>query len=300
MAVVDRHRPLAVVHFAAFIEAGESVHEPGRFYCNNVGGTLSLLNALRASRRREIGLFIFRCGLWRASMHTYSRTHPLNPTTPYGRSKLMTEQILADISVAQGLSYCALRYFNAAGADPEGELSEHHDPETHLIPVGASSCLWDQRSSQDFRNGLRHAGRNLCSRLCACRRFGGRACLGCSTTACLWPKSRGQPRNRARIFDPGRAWRRPERYRPDGTCRCIFSAYWRSPPSWSPTEVRPGPNWAGCRNSRHLKSKLSTRRLQYRGIWVVMAGSIHRPKSPLGDGTLRRPELSVWCSFRIG
>jgi UDP-glucose-4-epimerase GalE len=134
-AVVDRYRPIAVLHFAAFIEAGVSVREPERFYQNNVGGTLALL---RVMRRAGIGLIVFS-----STAAVYGEpqtvpipeTHVLCPVNPYGRSKLVVEQVLQDVAAAQGLRYCALRYFNAAGADPDGDLREAHDPETHLIPL---------------------------------------------------------------------------------------------------------------------------------------------------------------------
>jgi UDP-glucose-4-epimerase GalE len=123
------------MHFASFIEAGESVREPDRFYQNNVSGTLALLRAMRGG---GIGRIVFS-----STAAVYGsperipipEDHPLRPVNPYGRSKLMVEQILADLAAAQGLRYTALRYFNAAGADPDGELAENHRPETHLIPL---------------------------------------------------------------------------------------------------------------------------------------------------------------------
>lgn len=134
-SVVARHEPRAVLHFAAFIEAGESVREPDRFYRNNVAGTLALL---RVMRNAGIGQIVFSSTA--AVYGNPERTpipedHPLRPVNPYGRSKLMIEEMLADIAAAQGLRYAALRYFNAAGADQRGELGENHRPETHLIPL---------------------------------------------------------------------------------------------------------------------------------------------------------------------
>ena len=134
-AVFETHRPIAVMHFAGFIEAGASVHAPERFYRNNVAGSLSLL---RAMRRRKIDRIVFS-----SSAAVYgdrhaapiSETDRLRPANPYGHSKLMVEEILRDLAADGGTSYCTLRYFNAAGADKDGELRERHDPETHLIPL---------------------------------------------------------------------------------------------------------------------------------------------------------------------
>lgn len=133
--VLFRYRPIGVLHFAASIEAGASVREPGLFYDNNVAGTLSLLRVMRASAIDKI-VFSSTAAVYGEPVVTpIPETHPLRPVNPYGRSKLMVEEILRDMSAAQGLRYCALRYFNAAGADPDGELGENHDPETHLIPL---------------------------------------------------------------------------------------------------------------------------------------------------------------------
>ncbi|MFV3078072.1 UDP-glucose 4-epimerase GalE [Niveispirillum fermenti] len=134
-AVIAHYKPVAVVHFAAFIEAGESVREPKRFYRNNVAGTLSLLRAMREANIKRI-VFSSTAAVYGAPERTpIPEEHPLRPMNPYGRSKLMVEEILADIAAAYGVSYVALRYFNAAGADPDGELGENHQPETHLIPL---------------------------------------------------------------------------------------------------------------------------------------------------------------------
>lgn len=134
-SVVARHKPVAVVHFAAFIEAGESVREPGRFYRNNVAGTLSLLQVMREADIKRV-VFSSTAAVYGNPERTpIPESHPLRPVNPYGRSKLMVEEILADVAAAQGLCYAALRYFNAAGADPDGELGENHHPETHLIPL---------------------------------------------------------------------------------------------------------------------------------------------------------------------
>lgn len=140
-AVFDRHRPAAVIHFAAFIEAGVSVREPGRFYENNVAGTLSLLRAMEQAGCDRI-VFSSTAAVYGDPDHTpIAEDHPLRPVNPYGRSKLMVENILADLTAAHGLRVATLRYFNASGADPERELGENHQPETHLIPLVLQAAL---------------------------------------------------------------------------------------------------------------------------------------------------------------
>ncbi len=125
----------AVMHFASFIQVGESVQEPAKYYQNNVTHTLTLLDAMRA---HGVTRFIFSSTAATFGEPQYSpidERHPQQPINPYGRTKLMVEQVLADYEKAYGLSSVCLRYFNAAGADPEGQLGERHEPETHLIPL---------------------------------------------------------------------------------------------------------------------------------------------------------------------
>ncbi|WP_109156789.1 UDP-glucose 4-epimerase GalE, partial [Azospirillum sp. TSH7] len=140
-AVVARHKPVAVAHFAAFIEAGESVREPGRFYRNNVAGTLSLLRVMREADIKRVVFSSTAAVYGNPEWTPISEDHPLRPVNPYGRSKLMVEEILADVAAAHGLFYAALRYFNAAGADPDGDLGENHQPETHLILLVLQAAL---------------------------------------------------------------------------------------------------------------------------------------------------------------
>jgi len=133
--VFRRHRPLAVLHFAAFIEAGESMKVPGTFYRNNVAGTLALTEAMA---RAGIPVLIFSSTAavyGNSEVMPITEAHPLLPVNPYGRSKLMAETVLADLAATSNLRFTALRYFNASGADPDGELGENHEPETHLIPL---------------------------------------------------------------------------------------------------------------------------------------------------------------------
>jgi UDP-glucose-4-epimerase GalE len=133
--VLARHRPLAVIHFAAYAYVGESVTDPARYYDNNVAGTLSLLNAMRRAGCHRI-IFSSTCATYGMPVQIpITENHPQAPINPYGRTKLMIEQALEDYGRAYGISSVRLRYFNAAGADPEGEVGEDHDPETHLVPL---------------------------------------------------------------------------------------------------------------------------------------------------------------------
>lgn len=133
--VLTRYRPQAAMHFAAFAYVGESVSDPAKYYRNNVYGSLSLLEALRD---HGINNFVFS-----STCATYGvpdqipipETQAQRPINPYGASKLMVEQMLCDFEIAHAIKWIALRYFNAAGADPDNEIGEAHDPETHLIPL---------------------------------------------------------------------------------------------------------------------------------------------------------------------
>lgn len=134
-AVIAQYRPVAVMHFAAFSYVGESVSDPGKYYRNNVAGTLTLLEAMRDHGIDRL-IFSSTCATYGVPMEIpISEAHPQAPINPYGASKWMIERMLADFGAAHGLRSVALRYFNAAGADPEGEIGEDHDPETHLIPL---------------------------------------------------------------------------------------------------------------------------------------------------------------------
>lgn len=135
LRIIERYKPVAVIHFAAFAYVGESVSNPQKYYDNNVAGTLGLLDAmLRAGLDKLI--FSSTCATYGVpSDGTIQESHAQNPINPYGQSKNMVEQILKDFDSAYDLRSIALRYFNAAGADPDCEIGEDHDPETHLIPL---------------------------------------------------------------------------------------------------------------------------------------------------------------------
>jgi len=133
--VLNRYRPCAAMHFAALAYVGESVAEPALYYHNNVAGSLSLLRALKSAGVRHF-IFSSTCATYGTPRQVpITESHPQDPINPYGASKLMIERMLADFSTAYGLRSVSLRYFNAAGADPEGEIGEAHDPETHLVPL---------------------------------------------------------------------------------------------------------------------------------------------------------------------
>ncbi|GHC05697.1 UDP-glucose 4-epimerase GalE [Thermomonas carbonis] len=133
--VLARYRPVAVMHFAAHAYVGESVTNPGKYYRNNVAGTLTLLEAMRDHAIDKL-VFSSTCATYGVPQHLLlTEEHPQHPINPYGASKLMVERMLADFDAAHGLRSVCLRYFNAAGADPDGEIGECHDPETHLIPL---------------------------------------------------------------------------------------------------------------------------------------------------------------------
>lgn len=151
-AVMERHRPEAVIHFAAFAYVGESTRDPGRYYRNNVAGTLTLLETMRDHGIPHI-IFSSTCATYGNPRTTpIAEGHPQQPINPYGASKLMVERMLADFEAAHGLGWIALRYFNAAGADPDGELGEEHDPETHLIPLALEAALRGEPLLQVFGN----------------------------------------------------------------------------------------------------------------------------------------------------
>lgn len=133
--VIRQYRPVAVMHFAAFAYVGESVTEPLRYYGNNLCGTLCLLEAMRRCDVRKI-IFSSSCATYGVpDGQAIPEDHEQQPINPYGRSKLMVEQVLRDCDPAYGLKSLSLRYFNAAGADADGDLGEAHEPETHLIPL---------------------------------------------------------------------------------------------------------------------------------------------------------------------
>jgi len=135
------YRPEMVMHFAALAYVGESVTDPAAYYRVNVGGTLSLLQAMVRHEHRDI-VFSSTCATYGIppSLPIEEGTVQ-SPINPYGYTKLIVERMLADFGVAHQIRSVALRYFNAAGADPDGELGERHDPETHAVPLAIKAAL---------------------------------------------------------------------------------------------------------------------------------------------------------------
>jgi len=139
--VLKRHRVDAVIHFAAYAYVGESVTNPRKYYGNNVGGTMNLLDAMVDAGVRDI-VFSSTCATYGEPVRVpIDEQHPQSPVNPYGETKLAIERALYWYQRAYAMRFAALRYFNAAGADPDGEIGEDHDPETHLIPLAIEAAL---------------------------------------------------------------------------------------------------------------------------------------------------------------
>lgn len=140
-AILAEKRVDAVMHFAALALVGESVADPARYYRNNVGGTLALLEAMRSTGLKKI-VFSSTCATYGVPERIpIAEDTPQQPVNPYGFTKLVIERALADYARAYGFGYAALRYFNACGGDPGGRLGEDHDPETHAIPLALQVAL---------------------------------------------------------------------------------------------------------------------------------------------------------------
>ncbi len=140
----------AVIHFAAHTSVPESVENPAKYYANNVGCGLALLDAMIEAGVRTI-VFSSSAAVYGDPVKIpIPEDHPTEPKNPYGRTKLVFEGILHDYGVAHGLRHVSLRYFNAAGSDPEGEIGECHDPETHLIPIVLEVAAGKRRAVEVF------------------------------------------------------------------------------------------------------------------------------------------------------
>ena len=138
--VLEQRRVTAVVHFAAHAYVGESVRSPRKYYRNNVVGTLNLLDAMVDAGVRDI-VFSSTCATYGDPVRVpIDEQHPQHPVNPYGETKLAVERALFWYQRAYPIRFAALRYFNAAGADPDGEVGEDHDPETHLIPLAIAAA----------------------------------------------------------------------------------------------------------------------------------------------------------------
>jgi UDP-glucose 4-epimerase len=140
-AVIQGHKVDSVVHFAAFASVGESVEHPERYYNNNVAGTLALLDSMVEHGVRHF-VFSSSCATFGNPVYVpMDEEHPQSPINPYGESKYICEKMMSAYDQAHGLRFASLRYFNAAGADPEGRIGESHDPESHLIPLILQTAL---------------------------------------------------------------------------------------------------------------------------------------------------------------
>ncbi|BBK41101.1 UDP-glucose 4-epimerase GalE [Allostella vacuolata] len=139
-AALAEWRPVAVMHFAALAYVGESMADPGLYYRANVANTLNLLQAMVAADVRRI-VFSSTCATYGDPIRVpIAEDHPQRPVNPYGETKLAVERMLHWFGQCHGLGWGALRYFNAAGADPDGEIGENHQPETHLIPLAIEAA----------------------------------------------------------------------------------------------------------------------------------------------------------------
>ena len=147
-----KHTPDAVMHFSAYSLVGESMANPYKYYNNNVSGTLSLLKAMIDNNCMKLIFSSSAAIFGNPEYIPIDEDHPKDPINPYGKSKLMVEEILKDFESAYGLKYVSFRYFNAAGHDPEGELSERHDPETHLLPIIMQAANGQRDSVSIFGN----------------------------------------------------------------------------------------------------------------------------------------------------
>ena len=174
ISALKTNRIEAVMHFAAFIEVGESVVDPAKYYRNNVIGTLAMLDAMRTADRFNKIVFSSTTATYgvpdRIPITESEKQLPINP---YGFTKLVIERVLEDYAHAYDLGYAALRYFNAAGASPDGDIGEDHSPETHLIPLVLQVALGQRAEISLFGDDYPHSRWNVHSRLHPRRRFRG-------------------------------------------------------------------------------------------------------------------------------
>jgi len=150
IATLRDHKIDAVMHFAAFALVNESVNDPALYYRNNVIAALELLEAMRAADVKQIVFSSTTATYGEPETVPIPETTPQQPINPYGFTKLVIERALADYAAAYGFAYAALRYFNAAGAHPDGSIGEDHDPESHLIPIVLQVALGQRESITVF------------------------------------------------------------------------------------------------------------------------------------------------------
>lgn len=150
--VFQEHKIDLVMHFAAYISVGESVREPAKYWQNNTAGVLNLLQAMDHAGVRSIVFSSTAAIFGEPEYVPIDEDHPKAPVNPYGASKLTVERMLGDFDKAKGIRSVCLRYFNASGADPSGEIGEDHDPEEHLIPVAMLAALGRRPALKVFGN----------------------------------------------------------------------------------------------------------------------------------------------------
>ena len=183
--VFEAQRPWAVVHFAAYAYVGESTLEPSKYYDTNVGGTAKLLKACAAFGCRNV-VFSSSCATYGAPERLpLKEDDEQKPVNPYGYTKLVVERMLKDAEIAYGMRHVALRYFNAAGADPDGELGELHQPETHLIPL----VLFAAMGRLPFRS--KYSAMIILHRMAPVSVI---TCTSVTWPTRMWPPSNGSPR----------------------------------------------------------------------------------------------------------
>ena len=147
---LNKYQIDSVVHFAAFAYVGESVQDPGLYYSNNVTGSINLIKAVSNAKITKF-IFSSTCSLYGNPINVpISESESTKPINPYAQTKLMIEKVLADFDSSHNLKYVALRYFNAAGADFEGEIGESHNPEPHLIPIVLHTALGKRENIKIF------------------------------------------------------------------------------------------------------------------------------------------------------
>ncbi len=188
------------MHFAAYAYVGESVADPALYYRNNLGGTLSLFEAMRETGVGEI-VFSSTCATYGIPDDVPIREDaPQRPVNPYGETKLAIERALHWYGEAYGMRSVSLRYFNAAGADPEGEIGERHEPETHLVPLVLQAALGQTAADRYLRHRLPDPGRDRDPRLRPCQRPRDRASARARAPARRRRQHRGQSRHRAAVI----------------------------------------------------------------------------------------------------
>lgn len=151
LRVFEKHPDIDIVmHFAAYISVGESVREPSKYWHNNVAGVLNLVDAMRFAKVNKL-VFSSTAAIFGEPQYVpIDEIHPKSPTSPYGQTKLAVEKMLSDFDRGYGLNAVCLRYFNAAGADPSGQIGEDHEPEEHLIPVAILAALGKRPAMKVF------------------------------------------------------------------------------------------------------------------------------------------------------